>query len=122
MHSFFDYHAKKVWHFIELLLFSNNIEFSTLLWCSRWRRNEKVWENNENLSLISFNLAKERISQWRAIRSTHSLNVFYSHCNHSQWSKLGVGYIKCNMDISVFNEDSNFNPGTFLHGNGVGLF
>lgn len=47
---------------------------------------------------------------------------FYSHHNLSQWSKPNVGYIKCNVCVAVFNENSNSNFGMCIHGNNVGLF
>lgn len=93
------------------------MKFVMLLWCI-WRcMKDKIWNNIDLQHHVSISLMMQSYVEWCHARIGNRDH----NRNHHQpasltWHKPNEGYIKCNIDATLFKENNTFGVGICLHG------
>jgi len=79
-----------------------------ILWCIWCCRNDKVWDGDLKLVSIAISLARETLFQWQIAKPTTAAQHQTKHKQTIQWHPPAQGVLKCNVDMTIFNEQNSF--------------
>jgi hypothetical protein len=101
------------------VLYSSNsiIDTIMMLWCLWKRRNEKIWENAEQLVSVSIQQARDFWAQWRQFQTVQAATTQANDDKNVIWQPPEDGEIKCNIDAAIFKELNRHGIGMFIRNN-----
>ncbi|XP_006596580.1 uncharacterized protein [Glycine max] len=87
-------------------------KFATGLWCIWRQQNDKFWRNQVQPTQITIQQAFQHLEEWKDARQqqsqSHVMQILDNQC---EWKKPSFGYLKCNVDATIFNQDQQFGNG-----------
>ncbi|RZB66842.1 hypothetical protein D0Y65_037312 [Glycine soja] len=87
-------------------------KFATGLWCIWRQQNDKFWRNQVQPTQITIQQAFQHLEEWKDARQqqsqSHVMQILDNQC---EWKKPSFGYLKCNVDAIIFNQDQQFGNG-----------
>ncbi|MCI13610.1 ribonuclease H protein, partial [Trifolium medium] len=92
-------------------------------WSIWKKRNLKLWENKHETADQVLNRANGVLSAWQAAQKYHDrtvstgTNIAHSDIAELIWKPPPEGYVKCNIDASIFSTDCKVGMGAVLRDN-----
>lgn len=105
------------WNAMKRVSSTSEMEYAAALLWSNWQnRNALVWEGSSKPASTVLYRAGSAVADWQSVRAVPSAAVCSNAAAQRRWVKPNSGFVKCNVDASVFRDPAGMSFGGIVRG------